>query len=75
MPEKPDVIQHRVKLTDDTPTFCKNYSLPYAIREELWNEVGSMLEITEVDPEYMTMAKDMFRRLSGKKYLSKIDLT
>ena len=32
-------------------------------------------KITKVDPEPMTTAKDMFRRLSGKKYLSKIDLT
>ena len=85
--------------------------MPYAIREELRNEVDSMLEmgvvrpsmspyaspilmvkkkdgsnwvcvdfrkldkITEVDPEPMTMAEDRFRRLSGMKYLSKIDLT
>ena len=32
-------------------------------------------KITEVDPEPMTTAEDLFRRLSGKKYLSKIDLT
>ena len=32
-------------------------------------------KITKVDPEPMTMAKDLFRRLIGKKYLSKIDLT
>ena len=30
-----DVIQHRVKLTDDTPMCCKPYRLPYAMREEL----------------------------------------
>ena len=29
---------------------------------------------SEVDPEPMTTAEDLFRRLSGKKYLSKIDL-
>ena len=81
------------------------------MREELRNEVHSMLEmgvvrpstslyaspimlvkkkdgsnrvcvafrsrnkITEVDPEPMTMAEDLFRQLNGKKYLSKIDLT
>ena len=107
MPRKTDVIQHRVKLTDDTPIGCKPYPLPYAMREELRNEVDSMLEmggvrpcvspiamvekkdgsnrvcvdfrklnkIAEVDPEPMTMAEDLFRQLSGKKYLSKIDLT
>ena len=32
-------------------------------------------KIKEVDPEPITMAEDLFRRLSGKKYLSKIDLT
>ena len=31
--------------------------------------------ITEIDPEPMTIAEDLFHRLSGKKYLSKIDLT
>ena len=32
-------------------------------------------KITEVDPEPMTTAEDLFRRLSDKKYLSKTDLT
>ena len=32
-------------------------------------------KITEVDPEPMTMAEDLFHQLSGKKYLSEIDLT
>ena len=32
-------------------------------------------KITEVDPEPMTTAEDVFFRLSGKNYLSKIDLT
>ena len=111
MPRETDVIQHRVKQTDDTPIRCKPYPLQYAMREELWKEVDSMLEmgvvrpstspyaspivmvnkkdsskrvcvdfrklnkITEVDPEPITTAEDLFHRLSGKKYLSKIDLT
>ena len=107
MPGETNVVQHRVKLTDDTPIRCKPYPLPYAMREEIRNEVDSMLEmevvrpstspyaspiimvkkkdgyvdfrklnrITEVDPERMMMAEDLFHRLSGKKYLSKIDLT
>ena len=33
------------------------------------------VKLTEVDPEPMTMAEDLFCRLSDKKYLSKIDLT
>ena len=32
-------------------------------------------KITEVDPEPMATAEDLFCRLSGKKYLSMIDLT
>ena len=32
-------------------------------------------KITEVDPEPMTTAEDLFRRLSCMKCLSKIDLT
>ena len=111
MPGETDVIQHQIRLTDDTPIRCKPYPLPYAMREELRNEVDTMLEmgvvrpstspyaspivmvkkkdgsnrvcvdfrklnkITEVDPEPMTTAEDLFRRLSGKKYLSKTDLT
>ena len=85
--------------------------IPCCTREELQNEVDSMLEmgvvrpskspyaspivmvkkkdgsnrvcvdfrnlnkITEVDPEPMTMAEDLFCRVSSMKYLSKIDLT
>ena len=111
MPEKTDEIQHRMKLTDNTSIPCMPYPLPYAMREELRNEVDSMLEIgvvrpstssyaspivmvkkkdgsnkvfaehrklnktTEGDPEPTTMAEDLFRQLSGKKYLSKFDLT
>ena len=65
------------------------------MRDNLRNEVESMLEmgvvrpstspyaidfrklnkINEVDPETMTMAENLFRQLSGMKYLSKIDLT
>ena len=97
MPGETYVIQHRVKLTDDTPIRCKPYPLPSAMREELRNEVDSMIEmgvvrpstlpyaspivvvkkkdgsnrvfvdfrklnkITEVDPEPMTTAEDLFR--------------
>ena len=102
MPGETDVIQHQIRLSDDTPIRCKPYPLPYAMREELRDEVDTMLEmgvvrpstspyaspivrvcvdfrklnrITEVDPEPMTTAEDLFPRLSGKKFLSKIDLT
>ena len=45
-----NVIQHKVKLTDVTPIRCKLYPLPYAMREELRNEVDSMLEMVVVRP-------------------------
>ena len=44
MPRETDVIQHRVKLTDEP------YPLSYAMREELKNEVDSMLEMGFVRP-------------------------
>ena len=50
MPGETDVIQHTVQLTDDTPIRCKNYPLPHAMREELRNEVDSMLEMGVVRP-------------------------
>ena len=50
MPGETDVIQHSVKLKDNTPIPCKPYPLLYAKREELWNEVGSMLEMGEMRP-------------------------
>ena len=92
----PDVIQHQIKLTDDTRIRCKPYPLPYVVREELRNKMDTMLEmgvvrlltspyaspivmvkkkdgsnrvcvdfqklnkITEVDPEPMTTAENLF---------------
>ena len=52
MPGETDVIQHRLKLTDDTPIRCKPDPLLNAMREELQNEVDSMLEIGVVRPSY-----------------------
>ena len=49
MPRETDVIPHRVKLTDDTP-ISKPYPLLYAIREELRNEVDSMLKMRVLRP-------------------------
>ena len=56
MPGETDVIQHRVKLTDDTPIRCKPYPLLYAMREELRNEVDSMLEMGVVRPSTLPYA-------------------
>ena len=50
MPGETDVIQHQIKLTDDMPIRCKPYPLPYAMREELRNELDSMLEMGVVRP-------------------------
>ena len=111
MPGETDVIQHQIKLTNDTSIRCITYPLLYAMRKELSNEVDSMLEmgvvrpstspyasnivmvkkkddsnrvcvdfrklnkLTKVYPKPMTTTADLFRRLSGKKYLSKIGLS
>ena len=56
MPGETDVIQRRVKLTDDTPIRCKPYPLLYAMREELRNEVDSMLEMEVVRPSTLPYA-------------------
>ena len=45
IPGETNVIQHRVKMTDDTPIRCKPYPLRHAMREELRNEVDSKLQI------------------------------
>ena len=50
MPGETYVIQHQIKLADDTPIRCKPYPLLYAMREELRNEVDTMLEMGVVRP-------------------------
>ena len=59
MPRETDVIQLKVKL-GDTPIHCKPYPLPYAMREELWNEVDSMLEMVVVRPSTSPYALSIF---------------
>ena len=54
MPGETDMIQHQIKLTDDTPIRCKPYSLPFAMRKELKNEVDSMLEMGVMRPSTST---------------------
>ena len=46
MPGETDVIQ----LKDDTPIHCKSYPLLHGMREELLNEVNSLLEMGVVRP-------------------------
>ena len=62
MPGETDVIQHRVKLTDDTPIRCKPYPLPNPMREELRNEVDSMLEMGVVKPSTSHHPSSWLRR-------------
>ena len=50
IPGETDLIQHQIKLTDETPIRCKPYPLPYAMRDELRNEVDTILEIGVVRP-------------------------
>ena len=56
------------------------YSSPNVMVEKkdgsnrVWVDFRKLKKITEVNPEPMTTAEDLFHQLSGKKYLSKIDL-
>ena len=56
-----------MKLKDNTPIHCKPYPLPYAKREELWNEVDSMLEMGEMRPSTSPYASPnvMFEKKDG----------
>ena len=71
MPGETHVIPHRVKLADETPIRSKPYPLPYAMREDLWNEVDSMLEMRVVrklrsfytSPIIMVKKKDVSNRV------------
>ena len=61
------MIQHKLKLTDDTPKRCKPYPLPYAMREELQNEVDSMLEMGVTSPSTSPYASAiiMVKKMDG----------
>ena len=50
-----DMIQYTVKLTDDKPIRIKSYSLPYAMKEKLRNEVDSMLEMGVLRPSTLPL--------------------
>ena len=60
-------------------------TLPYAspivmvkkkdVSNRVYVDFRKLNKINEVNPKSMTTAKDLFRRLSGKKYLWKMDLT
>ena len=49
-------VQHKIKLTDETPIRCKPYPLLYAMREELRNQVDSMLEMGPGSGETLDIA-------------------
>ncbi|XP_077862642.1 uncharacterized protein LOC144344640 [Saccoglossus kowalevskii] len=44
LPEKTKIISHKIDLTNDTPIRSKPYSLPYAIRENLRQDIEDMLK-------------------------------
>ena len=59
MPSETDVIQHQIKLTEDTPIRSMPYPLLYAMREELRNEVDTMLEMGVVRRSTSTYASSV----------------
>ena len=62
MPRETDVVQHQIKLSDDTPIRCKPNPLPYAMREELRNEVGPSTSLY-ASPINMVKKKDSYNRV------------
>ena len=60
IPRETDVIQHRVTLKDNTPISRKSYPLPYAMKEEVWNQVDSMLEMGEMRPPSSWLRRKRF---------------
>ena len=71
MPGETDVIQHQIRLTDDTPIICKPYPLPYAMLEELRGEVDTMLEMGVVRPSTSPYASPivMVKKKDGSNIL------
>ena len=63
MPGETDVIQRRVKLTDDATICCKPYPLGYTMREKLRNEVDSILEMGVVRPSTSPYASPIVRKM------------
>ena len=47
VPGKANIIEHKIDLTDDRPIRCKSYALPYAVREDIREEIKNMME-TEI---------------------------
>ena len=45
LPGKTNVIQHRIKLTEEEPVRSGAYPLPYAVRETLKGEISEMLKL------------------------------
>ena len=45
VPERTSKIKHRISLVDEDPVRLKPYPLPYALRQELKNEIKEMLDM------------------------------
>ena len=44
-PGMTDIVQHQVKLTSNTPVYCKPYGLPYGTRKEMKKDIREMLDL------------------------------
>ena len=45
IPGNTDIIEHKIKLTDNNPVRSRPYPLPYALRENLKREIQDMLSL------------------------------
>lgn len=43
-------IKHHIRTTDDTPIYCKTYRYPYVHKEEVQNQIKSMLDQNIIRP-------------------------
>ncbi|XP_053381689.1 uncharacterized protein LOC128549191 [Mercenaria mercenaria] len=50
VPGTTDLEQHKIDLTDETPIRVKQYTIPYAKRKDVENEIKNMLEAGVIEP-------------------------
>ncbi|XP_047475992.1 uncharacterized protein LOC125029857 [Penaeus chinensis] len=50
VPGRTDVIEHTVNLTSDRPVNTKPYPIPYALQQNIADEVDRMLELDVIEP-------------------------
>lgn len=50
LPGRTELVQHEIKLTTNDPIRNKPYQVPYALRDEVRNEIKQMLKMNIIEP-------------------------